>query len=101
MMFPVAGTPFDFTEPRSFGSKLEQPHPQLEARFGYDRNAYLGEAGVWKEAAWIQAPVSGITMQVQTTQTGMQLYCPGYLLEGHPGKGHVSYKAYGAFCIET
>lgn len=100
-VFPVEGTPFDFRKPHTFGRDLHMSHPQLTPEYGYDRNAYLGESGAWKQAAKIIAPVSGITMEVLTTQTGFQLYCPGFLLEGHPGKGGVSYKAYGAFCIET
>lgn len=100
-LFHVEGTPFDFTAPHTFGRDLHMPHPQLTPEFGYDRNAYLGEFGVWKQAALVEAPISGISMEVLTTQTGFQLYCPGFLLEGHPGKGGVAYKAYGAFCIET
>ena len=100
-MFCVEGTPFDFRVPHTFGRDLHLPHPQLDAKFGYDRNGYLGVFGQWKQAAKVTAPVSGITMEVLTTQTGMQLYCPGLLLEGHPGKGGISYEAYGAFCIET
>lgn len=100
-LFGVGGTPFDFTEAHTFGRDLHLPHPQLDPAFGYDRNAYLGESGVWKRAALVEAPDSGITMEVLTTQTGMQLYCPGTLMENHPGKGGISYKAYGAFCIET
>ena len=100
-MFSVEGTPFDFREPRTFGSKLQMPHPQLDAVFGYDRNGYLGEFGIWKQAARLEAPVSGITMEVTTTQTGMQLYCPGTLMVGHPGKNGTTYQAFHAFCIET
>ena len=100
-LFSVVGTPFDFTMPHTFGRDLHQVHPQLTPEFGYDRNAYLGEFGTWKRAALVKAPISGITMEVLTTQTGMQLYCPGYLLEDHPGKNGISYQAYGAFCIET
>ena len=100
-VFAVAGTPFDFTKAHTFGRDLHMPHSQLTPEFGYDRNAYLGEFGQWKRAAKVTAPISGIAMEVFTTQTGMQLYCPGELLEGHPGKGSVSYCAYGAFCIET
>ena len=100
-VFCVEGTPFDFRAAHTFGRDLYMPHPQLTPEFGYDRNAYLSESGVWKQAARVEAPISGISMEVLTTQTGFQLYCPGFLLEGHPGKGGVSYKAYGAFCIET
>lgn len=100
-VFPVEGTPFDFTVPHTFGRDLRMSHPQLDPDFGYDRNGYLGQAGVWKQAAIIEAPVSGITMEVLTTQTGMQLYCPGILLENHPGKCGVTYQRFDAFCIET
>lgn len=100
-VFSVEGTPFDFRQPHTFGQNLQIPHPQLDAVFGFDRNGYLGESGIWKQAAKIEAPVSGITMQVETTQTGMQLYCPGTLLINHPGKEGVTYQAFHAFCIET
>lgn len=100
-MFCVEGTPFDFRKARTFGSKLQESHPQLDGVFGYDRNGYLGEFGKWKQAARIKAPVSGIGMEVTTTQTGMQLYCPGTLLVEHPGKKGHTYQAFHAFCIET
>lgn len=100
-MFAVAGTPFDFRRANTFRNGMQIPHSQLDAAFGYDRNGYLGAFGQWKQAAKITAPVSGITMEVTTTQTGMQLYCPGVLLENHPGKKGITYQAYHAFCIET
>ena len=100
-LFSVENTPFDFRTAHTFGRDLRNPHPQLDGSFGYDRNGYLGEAGVRKQAAKLTAPISGITMEVLTTQTGMQLYCPGILLVNHPGKNGVTYQAYHAFCIET
>lgn len=100
-LFAVDATPFDFRYPHTFGSGMQQPHPQLDREYGYDRNGYLGEAELWKQAAKISAPNSGITMEVLTTQTGMQLYCPGTLLVNHPGKNGITYQAYQGFCIET
>ena len=100
-VFSVEGTPFDFRQPHAFGRDLNMSHPQLDSQFGYDRNGWLGESGVWKQAAKVEAPRSGIVMEVLTTQTGMQLYCPGVLLANHPGKEGVTYQAYNAFCIET
>ena len=95
--FPARG----FGDGASFWDALQMEHPQLDGKFGYDRNGYLGEFGGWKQAAKVEAPISGITMEVLTTQTGMQLYCPGILLVDHPGKEGVTYQAYNAFCIET
>lgn len=100
-LFSVEGTPFDFRVPHTFGKDMHIPHPQLDVDFGYDRNGYLGEFGVWKQAAKVTAPGSGIAMQVLTTQTGMQLYCPGIPIAQHPGKNGTIYDTYHAFCIET
>lgn len=100
-LFGVEGTPFDFRQPHTFGRDLQMAYPQLDPIFGYDRNGYLGEFGAWKQAAKITAPNSGITMEVLTTQTGMQLYCPGLPIVKHPGKNGTTYDAYHAFCIET
>lgn len=100
-LFPVEGTPFDFQVAHTFGRDLQVSHPQLDPAFGYDRNGYLGAAGIWKQAAKIEAPCSGICMEALTTQTGMQLYCPGVPIVKHPGKNGVTYDAYHAFCIET
>ena len=100
-LFSVENTPFDFRTAHSFGRDLHLPHPQLDGVFGYDRNGWLGPDGQWKRAALLEAPVSGITMEVMTTQSGMQLYCPGTLLVNHPGKEGFTYQAYHAFCIET
>lgn len=99
-VFSVEGTPFDFRLPRTVAQNMQIPHPQLDAVFGFDRNGYLGTSGAWKQAARITAP-GGITMNVTTTQAGMQLYCPGTLLVDHPGKNGHTYQAYHAFCIET
>ena len=97
--FPVARTPFDFTKSHPIGEKLFEPHPQLDAAYGYDRNLYLGPSGLWKQAALVEG--DAIAMEVLTTQSGFQLYCPGIPLENHPGKGGAVYGPYGAFCIET
>ena len=100
-LFSVEGTPFDFRTPHAIGRDLKLPHPQLDGVFGYDRNGYLGKSGQWKRAALVSAPRSGITMEVLTTQAGMQLYCPGTLLVNHAGKAGITYQAFHAFCIET
>ena len=95
----VADTPFDFTKPHPIGENLQNPHPQLDAPYGYDRNLYLGQSGIWKQAALVEG--DAIAMEVLTTQSGFQLYCPGIPLENHPGKHGASYQPYGAFCMET
>lgn len=100
-VFSVEGTPFDFRQPRTFADNMQISHPQLDVEYGFDRNGHLGKPGRWKQVAKIRAPISGITMEVLTTQNGMQLYCPGTLLVNHPGKNGITYQAFHAFCMET
>ena len=53
-----------------------------------------------KLAAWVKDPASGRTMEVRTTEPGVQLYT-GNHLKGVTGKsGHVYPKRHG-FCLET
>jgi aldose 1-epimerase len=89
---PVAGTPFDFTAPKSIGS---------DAAGGYDHCFVLdGEPGVLRPAAEMYEPVSGRMMKVSTTQPGLQFYT-GIKLTGTHGKAGSVYGRESGFCVET
>jgi aldose 1-epimerase len=91
----VKGTPLDFTGKRALGEKIAE----LKATNGYDHCFVVnGEAGKLRQAASVVDPKSGRTMEVQTTQPGIQLYT-GNFLDGSPGNG--GYKQHEAFCLET
>ena len=80
---PVKGTGFDFTELRPIGAKadLMKADASLAPMDNwYDHNFFLrGKAGALKPAAKMRDPVSGRTLEVWTTEPGMQIY-DGYYL---------------------
>jgi aldose 1-epimerase len=80
---PVAGTPFDFTAPRTIGSRIGSDDEQLRQAGGYDHNFVLdGVAGAPDApAARLVDRGSGRTLEIFTTEPGMQLYS-GNMLDG-------------------
>jgi aldose 1-epimerase len=98
----VAGTPLDFRRPHPIGQRIAADHEQIRFGGGYDHNWVLkGAKGKLAKAAHVREPASGRTMEVWTTEPGVQFYT-GNFLDGHNvGKaGKVYRKRYG-FCLET
>jgi len=97
----VKGTPFDFTQPTTIGARINQDDEQLKFAKGYDHNYVLnGKAGTLRKAASVSEPTTGRTMEVWTTEPGMQLYS-GNFLTGAPGKSGKLYQFRYGFCLET
>jgi aldose 1-epimerase len=95
---PVAGTRFDFTTPRPLGDRI--PASDAPGR-GWDHNFVLdGTAGELRRAARVVDPKSGRSLEILTTQPGLQLYS-GNFLRGQRGKGGVAYERRSALCLET
>ena len=92
----VAGTPLDFREPASVGSRLGQ------VGHGFDHNYVLRRPGGDRPElfAEVHHPGTGRVMQVLTTEPGVQFYT-GNFLDGIPGKGGAVHEQYGALCLET
>ena len=99
---PVAGTPFDFRTPVAVGSRIAGPNEQLRFGGGYDHNFVLDrKEGGLTHAARVVDPVSGRTLDVSTTEPGMQFYTGNFLDGTIRGKrGHV-YVHRGALVLET
>lgn len=91
---PVAGTPFDFNEPKAIGEDIDEDFEQLLIAGGYDHNYCLSDYN----AATVYSPTTGICMDVFTDCCGMQFYT-GNFLEGQEGKS--TYEANSGFCLET
>jgi aldose 1-epimerase len=92
----VKGTPMDFTQPKTIGSRIAR------VKGGYDHCYVLNkkEGEELSLAARIVEPKSGRVMEIYTTQPGIQLYTGNFLdgsltVAGKPCKKH-----YG-FCLET
>lgn len=91
----VTGTPLDFTQPRKIGERIGE----LKATNGYDHCFVVrGKPGQLRRAAYVVDSASGRSMEIQTTQPGVQLYT-GNFLQGD--SGNANYKMHEAFCLET
>jgi aldose 1-epimerase len=99
---PVAGTPFDFTTPHPIGARIEDDHEQLRRGNGYDHNFVLGtDETVLERAALVADPSSGRTLEVRTTEPGVQFYTGNFLDGSLTGKGGLRYARRSGFCLET
>ena len=99
---PVEGTPFDFTEPKPIGRDIGADDVQLKRGRGFDHNFVLDKRGDSPGfAARVVDPKSGRTIEVHTTEPGMQLYTGNFLDGTIRGKGGVIYGHRNAFCLET
>ena len=98
----VRGTPFDFTRPVEIGARIEAADEQLRFGSGYDHNYVLdGRAGQLRHAAEVYEPKTGRTMEVWTTEPGMQFYSANFLAVEGGGKNGHAYPRRAAFCLET
>ena len=100
---PVAGTPFDFREPTTIGSRIDSPNIQLKYGKGYDHNFVLNMAkdGGLHAAATVLGDQSGIFMEVLTREPGIQFYGGNFMNGGNPLKGGKRDDFRTAFCLET
>jgi aldose 1-epimerase len=97
---PVAGTPFDFTKAKPMGKDLEKAGGKP---VGYDLN-YVLDKGVTARpelAAKVVEPKSGRTLELFTTEPGLQFYTGNFLDGSNKGKGGAVYKQYNGFCLEA
>lgn len=99
---PVEGTPFDFRQPTAVGARINADHPQLKAGKGYDHNYVLNRKGVGAQfAARLTDPKSGRTLEVSTTEPGIQFYSGNFLDGTIKGKGGHVYAHRTGLCLET
>lgn len=99
----VEGTPFDFRTPKTFGQDINKTEDeQIKNGAGYDHNYVLNkkEEGELSFAARIKDPVSCRTMEVYTTEPGLQLYT-GNFLNGFEGAHDATFPARSAVCFEA
>lgn len=103
---PVAGTPFDFREPKMLGKDINADDEQLAIGGGYDHNFVIGDSAAeskersLKEAGMLYSEDSGICMTVLTDMPDMQIYTANSLKD-EPGKDGAVYGRRSAVCFET
>jgi aldose 1-epimerase len=99
---PVKGTPFDFTTPTRIGARIDDNYDQLVLGHGYDHNFVIHRTGGGLVlAARVYEPTTGRTLEVSTTQPGVQFYTGNFLDGTITGKNGQVYKQRYGFCLET
>jgi len=99
----VEGTPFDFRKATAIGARVDANDEQIKLGGGYDHNFVLNRKAATglSLAARVSDPASGRTMEVWTTEPGVQFYTGNFLDGSFKGKGGGAYQKRTAFCLET
>jgi aldose 1-epimerase len=100
---PVKDTPFDFQTPVPIGARIDEENGQLKNGTGYDHNFVLNSKGdnALILAARAKGDKSGITLEVLTTEPGVQLYTGNFMKAHHQIKYGFRDERRSAFCLET
>ncbi len=98
----VSDTPMDFTTPHAIGERINSDFTQLKYGAGYDHCYVLNkvESGALDIAATCVSPISGRTMEVYTSEPGVQLYT-GNWLNGFEGAHGATFPARSGLCFEA
>ncbi len=99
----VAGTPFDFRKPTAIGARIEANNQQIKFGSGYDHNFVLNhkEGDTEILAARVSSPTTGRTLEVYTSEPGIQFYTGNFLNGKDIGHGGKAYPRRSAFCLEA
>ncbi len=98
----VEGTPFDFRTPTAIGTRVNDENEQLKMGGGYDHNWVLKKDSVEISlAATLKDPVSGRTMDVLTSEPGVQFYGGNFIDGKFVGKYGKTLNFREALCLET
>lgn len=97
----VAGTPFDFRTPKAIGQDIDADNEQIKNGKGYDHCFVLNkrEEGELSFAARLTDPTSGRTLEVYTTEPGMQVYSDNWAT-GYKGQHGATFPRRSAICFE-
>ena len=99
---PVEGTPMDFRQVKPIGRDITADFDQLHIGRGYDHNWVLNTNGDDScPCVRLESPLTGIAMEVFTTEPGLQVYTGNFLDGSVAGKGGVMYQQRSAVCLET
>jgi len=98
----VEGTVLDFRKPGVIGNTINDPtEEQLQVANGYDHCWVLGDSnGELRLAAKVYEPKSGRTLEVLTTEPGIQFYTGNFLDGTLSGKSGAPYLFRGGLCLE-
>ena len=103
---PVDGTPFDFRKPTAIGARVdERQNTQIRYGNGYDHNFVLNRGNAAPDAlvhaARVVEPSTGRTLDISTTEPGLQFYSGNFLDGSITGKGGRVYRFRYGLALET
>jgi aldose 1-epimerase len=98
----VEGTPLDFRKPRSIGERIGDIK-EKQFNGGYDHCLVINRErdGDMVFCAKLEDPKSGRTMEIRTTEPGVQLYSANFPTGSFEGPGGYSYPRHLGMCFET
>ena len=98
----VKGTPFDFTTMHAVGDMIDADDEQTRNGAGYDHCFVLNkrQPGELSYAAKIYEPQTGRTMEVYTTEPGVQVYTDNWAT-GYPGQHGATFPRRSSICFEA
>lgn len=91
----VENTPMDFRKPEYISSRIYQ------VAGGYDHNYVLNNKGKYARVAEVYEETSGRTMEVFTTQPGIQFYTGNFLNGSIVGEAGLVYQKHHGLCFEA
>lgn len=100
---PVDNTPMDFRRPIAVGSRMRDSFEQLVMARGYDHNWVIKKQFEDKlqPAMHLYDPKSQRTLEILTTQPGMQIYTANYLVGNYLGTSGKMYRQTDGIAFET
>jgi aldose 1-epimerase len=92
----VKGTPFDFTSPKAIGAEIDS------VKGGYDHNWVLNsKGGSLQKVAVLADTASGRSLEVYTTEPGLQFYTGNFLDGKLVNRDGTAIQQHTALCLET
>ncbi len=98
----VNNSPFDFRESTRISDRLDFTNPQISLAYGYNHNYILkGDEKKIKFAAELSEEKSGRSLEIKTTEPGLQFYSGYFLQEEKNSSPSEKYGRYNGLCLET
>jgi aldose 1-epimerase len=99
----VAGTPFDFRQPKPLGRHIRMADPQIFYGLGYDHCFVLGtdRPAEPRLAVRLRDPESGRVLEIHTDQPGLQVYTGNKLSGAFAGRGGIVYRQSAGVALEA
>lgn len=93
---PVAGTPFDLRDWTPLSRQTEAGGVAFDHNF-----CFSPERQAKRPVGTVRSPASGVSLDVLTTEPGVQLYTGAYVNSPVPGLDGRRYGPFAGFCLET